>query len=69
MGPITFIVVFLVVPLTVALFAGLFFAVVGIFRLLALVPTGVWATLTVVTAVAVGARLIVVLRTLRPRSQ
>ncbi|HVW32833.1 MAG TPA: hypothetical protein VHL53_09875 [Acidimicrobiia bacterium] len=69
MGPITFVVVFLVVPLAVALCAGLFFAAVGLVRLLGLVPTGAWATLTVVAAVAIGTRLVIVLRTLRPRSQ
>jgi hypothetical protein len=64
-GPVAFIIVFMLVPLAAALFAGGFFAAVGIFRLLALVPTGAWAALTVGAGVAVAARLWVVLRGLR----
>jgi hypothetical protein len=66
-GPIAFILVFLLVPLAAAVFAGAFFAVVGIVRLLAAVPTGAWATLVVGAGVAVAVRLGLVLRTLRPR--
>ena len=47
MGPVAFVIVFMLVPLAAALFAGGLFAAVGILRLLALVPTGAWATLTV----------------------
>ena len=65
MGPIAFILVFLLVPLAAALFAGAFFAAVGIVRLLAAVPTGAWAAIAVGTGVVLGARLWQVLRTLR----
>ncbi|HYT38539.1 MAG TPA: hypothetical protein VEN99_03455 [Acidimicrobiia bacterium] len=65
MGPIAFILVFLLVPLAAALFAGAFFAAVGIVRLLATVPTGAWAAIAVGTGVVLGARLWQVLRTLR----
>jgi len=64
-GPVAFIIVFMVVPLAAALFAGGFFAAVGIYRLLALVPIGAWAALTVAAGVALAARLWVVLRALR----
>ena len=65
MGPVAFILVFMVVPLAAAVFAGAFFAAVGILRLLALVPTGAWAALTVATAVLLAARLCLVVRALR----
>jgi hypothetical protein len=65
-GPIAFVLVFLLVPLAAAVLAGAFFAAVGIANLLAAVPTGLWAVLTVGAGVAVAARLWVVLRTLRP---
>ena len=65
MGPVAFIIVFMVVPLAAAVFAGGFFAAVGILRLLALVPTGAWAALTVSAGVMVAARLWIVLRGLR----
>ena len=65
MGPIAFVLVFLLVPLAAAVFAGGFFAAVGIARLLAAVPTAAWAVLAVAAAVALAARLWVVLRTLR----
>jgi hypothetical protein len=64
-GPVAFIIIFMLVPLAAALFAGGFFAAVGIFRLLALVPTGAWAALTVGAGVVVAARLWTVLRALR----
>ena len=67
MGPVAFILVFLLVPLAAALFGGAFFAVVGILRLLAAVPTGGWAALVVGVAAVVAVRLCRVLRTLRPR--
>ena len=64
MGPVAFVIVFMLVPLAAALFAGGLFAAVGILRLLALVPTGAWATLTVAAGVIVAVRLWVVLRAL-----
>lgn len=67
MGPIAFVLVFLLVPLAAAVFAGGFFAAVGILRVLAAVPTGAWAALAVGASVVVGARLWLVVRTLRPR--
>ena len=66
MGPIAFVLVFLLVPLAAALFAGGFFAAVGIAKLLAAVPTGLWAALTVAAGVVVAVRLWIVLRSLRP---
>lgn len=65
MGPIAFVLVFLVVPLAAAVLAGGFFAAVGIARLLAAVPTAAWAVLAVAAALALAARLVMVLRTLR----
>ena len=67
MGPIAFVLVFLLVPLAAAVFAGGFFAAVGILRVLGAVPTGAWAALAVGAGVVVGARLYLVVRTLRPR--
>ena len=64
MGPIAFVLVFMLVPLAAALFAGAFFAAIGIMRLLDAVPTGVWAGLTVAAGALVAARLCIVLRTL-----
>jgi hypothetical protein len=66
-GPIAFILVFLLVPLAAAVFAGAFFAALGIVRLLAAVPTGAWAMLAVGTGVVLSARLWQVVRALRPR--
>ncbi len=65
MGPIAFVIVFMVVPLAAALFAGGFFAAVGLFHLLTAVPTAAWATLTVAAGLVVAARLLVVVRALR----
>jgi hypothetical protein len=67
MGPIAFILVFLLVPLAAALFAGGFFAAVGVFRLLAAVPTGAWATLAVAAGVVLAARLCQVVRQMPTR--
>jgi len=64
-GPIAFVIVFMLVPLAAAVFAAGFFAAVGIWRLLAGVPTGAWATLAVAAAVALAGRLWVVTRGLR----
>jgi hypothetical protein len=64
-GPIAFVLVFMLVPLVAAVFAGGFFAAVGILRLLRAVPTGAWAGVTVAAGVAVAARLWVVVRALR----
>ena len=67
MGPIAFILVFLLVPLVAAAFAGAFFTAVGILHLLAAVPTGAWAALVVGVSAIVAVRLCLVLRTLRLR--
>jgi hypothetical protein len=67
MGPIAFILVFLLVPLAAALFAGGFFAAVGVFRLLAAVPTGAWAALAVAAGVVLAARLCQVVRQMPTR--
>jgi hypothetical protein len=64
-GPIAFVIVFMLVPLAAAVFAAGFFAAVGLFHLLAAVPTAAWAALTVVAGLVVAARLWVVLRALR----
>ena len=66
MGPIAFVLVFLLVPLAAAVMAGGFFAAIGIAKLLAAVPTGLWAILTVGAGLTVAVRLWVVIRTLRP---
>jgi hypothetical protein len=68
-GPIAFVIVFMLVPLAAAVFAGGFFAAVGLFRLLAAVPAAAWAALTVVAGLVVAARLWVVLRALRSASR
>ena len=65
MGPIAFVLVFLLVPLAAAVFAGGFFAAVAIARLLSAVPTEAWAVLAVATVVVLAARLWLVLRALR----
>ena len=65
MGPIAFVIVFMLVPLAAAFFAGAFFAALGIARLLDAVPTGAWAALTVGAGIVVAARLWLVLRALR----
>lgn len=65
MGPIAFILVFLLVPLAAALFAGAFFAALAIVRLLGAVPTAAWAALAVAVGVVLAARLWQVLRLLR----
>jgi hypothetical protein len=64
-GPIAFILVFLLIPLAAAVLAVGFYTALGIATLLAAVPTGLWAALTVGAGIAVAARLWVVLRTLR----
>ena len=66
MGPIAFVLVFLLIPLAAALCAVAFFAALGIAKLVSAVPTGVWAGLTVAAGVVVAARLGMVLRTLGP---
>ena len=65
MGPVAFIIVFMLVPLAAAVFAGAFFGAVGIFRLVQAVPTGAWAALTVGAGILVAARLWLVVRGLR----
>jgi hypothetical protein len=63
-GPIAFVLVFLLVPLAAALFAGVFFAALGLARLLGAVPTAAWAGLAVAAAVVLAARLWQVMRRL-----
>jgi hypothetical protein len=63
-GPIAFVLVFLLVPLAAALFAGAFFAALGLVRLLTAVPTGAWAGLAVGTGIVLAARLWLVVRRL-----
>ena len=65
MGPVAFVIVFMLVPLAAAVFAAGFFAAVGIFNVLSAVPTSAWAALTVAAGLLVAARLCVVLRALR----
>ena len=65
MGPVAFVIVFMLIPLGAALFAGGFFAAVGLYNVLSAVPTSAWAALTVGAGVVVAARLWVVVRTLR----
>ncbi len=65
MGPVAFVIVFMLIPLAAALFAVGFFAAVGIFNVLSAVPTSAWAALTVSAGVVVAARLWVVVRALR----
>ena len=65
MGPIAFVIVFMLVPLAAAVFAGAFFATVAIVRLLDGVPTAAWAALSVAGSVVLASRLWVVLRALR----
>ncbi|HEV7536203.1 MAG TPA: hypothetical protein VGP90_11245 [Acidimicrobiia bacterium] len=62
MGPIAFVLVFLLVPLAAALLAGAFFAAVVVGRLLGSVPASVWATLAVAAVTVLAARLWQVVR-------
>lgn len=64
-GPIAFVIVFMLVPLAAAVFAGGFFAAVAILRILDGVPTGAWAALSVAASIVVASRLWVVVRGLR----
>ena len=65
MGPVAFVIVFMLVPLAAAVFAAGFFAAVVILNVLSAVPTSAWAALTVGAGLIVAARLCVVLRALR----
>ena len=65
MGPVAFVIVFMLVPLAAAVFAVGFFAAVGIYHMLSAVPTSAWAALTVTAGLIVAARLCVVVRALR----
>ena len=69
MGPIAFVLVFLVVPLAVALFAGAIFAAVALVRLLVAVPTAAWAGLAVAATVVLAARLGAVLHGMPARPE
>ena len=62
MGPIAFVLVFLLVPLVAAFFAGAFFVTVVAARLLGSVPAGAWAALSVAAAAALAVRLWLVVR-------
>jgi len=64
-GPIAFVIVFMLVPLAAAVFAGAFFAAVAIVRVLDGVPTAAWAALSVAGSVVLASRLWVVVRGLR----
>jgi hypothetical protein len=66
-GPIAFILVFLLVPLAAALFAGAFFAAVGVARMLSSVPASVWAAGAVATGALLAARLWQVVRRMPSR--
>ncbi len=65
MGPVAFVIVFMLIPLAAAVFAAGFFAAVGIFNVLSAVPTSAWATVTVAAGVLVAARLWMVVRAMR----
>jgi hypothetical protein len=65
MGPVAFVIVFMLVPLAAAVLAGGYLVVVGLYRLLEGVPTSAWAALTVAAGGIVATRLWVVLRALR----
>ena len=69
MGPIAFVLVFLLVPLAAVLFGGVFFATVGVVRLLASVPAGAWAAVSVAAAAALAGRLWLVVRRIPGREQ
>ena len=69
MGPIAFVLVFLLVPLAAALFAGTFFAAVAVVRLLGSVPTALWAAASVAAAAGLAARLWLVVRRIPARSR
>jgi len=64
-GPVAFVIVFMLIPLAAAVFAGGYFAAVGLYNVLSAVPTSAWATLTVGALVVVAARLWMVVRALR----
>lgn len=65
MGPIAFVIVFMLVPLAAAVFAGAFFAAIAIVRVLGGVPTGAWAALSVAGSLVLASRLWIVVRGLR----
>ena len=65
MGPVAFVIVFMLIPLGAALLAGGFFAALGLYNVLSAVPTSAWAALTVGAGVVIAARLWMVVRALR----
>ena len=65
MGPVAFVIVFMLIPLGAAVFAAGFFASVALYNVLSDVPASAWAALTVGAGVIVAARLWVVVRALR----
>jgi hypothetical protein len=64
-GPVAFVIVFMLIPLGAALLAGGYFAAVALSNVLSAVPTSAWAALTVGAGVVVAARLWMVVRALR----
>jgi hypothetical protein len=66
-GPIAFILVFLLVPLAAAAFAGAFLAALAVVRLLGSVPASGWATLAVGGAAVLAVRLWQVVRRIPTR--
>ena len=65
MGPVAFIIVFMLIPLAATVFALGFFAALGLYNVLSAVPTSAWAAMTVCAGVLIAARLWVVVRALR----
>ena len=65
MGPVAFVIVFMLIPLGAAVLAGGYFAAVGLYNELSAVPTSAWAALTVGAGLVMAARLWVVVRALR----
>jgi hypothetical protein len=64
-GPVAFVIVFMLIPLGAALLAGGYFAAVTLSNVLSAVPTSAWAALTVGAGVVLAARLWMVVRALR----
>jgi hypothetical protein len=64
-GPVAFVIVFMLIPLSAAVLAGGYFAAVALYNMLSAVPTSAWAAVTVGAGVAVAARLWIVVRALR----
>ena len=67
MGPVAFVLVFLLVPLAAALFVGALFVALAMARLLGSVPAAVWAALCLGTGAVLAARLWQVVRRIPTR--